>query len=439
MAHVRSFRGVRYAPRVALDHALAPPYDVISASQREALARHAENVVHVELPLDTEGPGSRYGVAASLWSRWRAEGLVAPDPTPAIYPYAQTFEHEGVSRERRGVFALVELAPPGPGSGIFPHEFTLSGPREDRLRLLAATHANLSPIFLLYEDTDGAVARALAGAWETPLARARTPWGTREALGRLEGEPAAAVTRALSARPLVFADGHHRFESALRYAQESGATSADDPRRYLLAVFVERSDPGLLVLPTHRMVKPEAYSAGPEWDRLLTRAFDSVPLGHGQDAVATAESWLASGVATDRPAFVLARGQEPDLTGLALKDGGEEALFAGGDVAAALRGLDVVVLHALLERGLGLTSEAVRDRGALAYTRDAREAVGAAAHGAGAAFLMRPTPVERVIALAAAGHRLPQKSTYFEPKLTSGWLFHDHDLVTAGALSEEKR
>jgi len=439
VAHVRSFRGVRYAPRVALDHALAPPYDVISASQREALARHSENVVHVELPLDQDGPGSRYSAAATLWSRWRADGLVAPDPSPAVYAYAQTFEHEGVTRERRGVFALVELAPPGAASGIFPHEFTLSGPREDRLRLLAATHANLSPIFLLYEDEDGAVGRALAGAWDVPLARARTPWGTSEALGRLEGERAAAVTRALSARPFVFADGHHRYESALRYAQESGATSPEDPRKYLLAVFVERSDPGLLVLATHRIVKPEAFAAGPRWDRLIASAFESVPLGHGQDAVDTAESWLASAVATDRPAFVLARGQGPDLVGLALKDGGDNALFAGGDVAAALRGLDVVVLHALFERGLGLTPEAVRDRGALAYTRDAREAVGALAGGAGAAFLLRPTPVERVIALAAAGHRLPQKSTYFEPKLTSGWLFHDHDVVTAGALSEEKR
>ena len=447
MASVRAFRGVRYAPKVALAHALAPPYDVISASQREALACSPENVVHLELPLDDQGPGSRYAAAARLWSRWQEEGLVAPDPAAAVYPYAQRFAHEGATHERRGVFATVTLATPGAQSGIFPHEFTLSGPREDRRQLLAATHVNLSPIFLLYEDAGGAVAEALAGGWDEPIARARTPWGTEEWLGRLSGERAARVARALSARPFVFADGHHRFESALAYAEDAGATSPDDPRRQLLAVFVERSDPGLLVLPTHRIVRAEAMAEVGDWERLRARAFESVALGVGLQAVATAESWLASGVASGRPAFVWAQGSGPALSGLALRDDGAEILFGSSSpVAPALRDLDVVVLHALFERGLGLTPEAVRDRGALAYTRDAKEAAQAVADGRGAAFLLRPTPVERVIALATAGHRLPQKSTYFEPKLTSGWLFHAHDLEPrpgsgdrARALSEDKR
>jgi uncharacterized protein (DUF1015 family) len=436
---------VRYAPRVALDQALAPPYDVISAAQREALARHPENVVHLELPLDDQGPGSRYQGAARLWSSWLAEGLVAPDAEPAIYPYAQRFEHEGRARERRGVFAVVELVAPGPAGNIYPHEFTLSGPREDRLRLLAATHVNLSPIFLLYEDAGGAVAAALADAWDHPIARARTPWGTEESLGRLTGDRAKAVATALSAVPLVFADGHHRYESALRYAEESGATSADDPRRHLLAVLVERSDPGLLVLPTHRVVKAEVMGPASDWQSLCERAFESVALGKGLEAVSDAESWLASAVPSSRPAFVLATGEGPEITGLALRDGGGELLFGSSSrVAPALRNLDVEVLHALLERGLGLTPEAVRDRGALAYTRDAKEAVAAVAAGERAAFLLRATPVERVVQLATAGHRLPQKSTYFEPKLTSGWLFHAHDLPSGTRaanqnMTEEKR
>lgn len=421
MAQVRAFRGVRYASGVALDDALAPPYDVISAREREALARHPENVVHLELPLDDDGPGSRYRAAARRWARWLADGLVAPDAEPALYPYAQRFEHEGKTLERRGVFALVELVPPGPAGNIYPHEFTLSGPREDRLRLLSATHVNLSPIFLLYE---GALPE-LANAWDHPIARARTPWGTSESLGRLTGARAEAIARALSSRPLVFADGHHRYESALRYAEESGATSPDDPRRYLLAVLVERSDPGLLVLPTHRIVKA---APGPEFESLRERAFESV-------SVESPESWLQ---AQTRPAFVMATAQ--GLTGLSLRR--PDPLF-GDSVAPALRDLDVVVLHALLERGFGVTPEAVRDRGALAYTRDAREALAAVQRGEGTAFLLRPTPVERVIALATAGHRMPQKSTYFEPKLTSGWLFHAHDLASvtppARALTEEKR
>jgi uncharacterized protein (DUF1015 family) len=422
VAHVRAFRGVRYAPRVALGDVLAPPYDVISASQREALARHPENVVHLELPLDEDGPGSRYQAAARRWRQWLTDGVVEPDPGPAVYPYAQRFVHEGKTLERRGVFGLVELVPPGPAGNIYPHEFTLSGPREDRLRLLAATHVNLSPIFLLYE---GALSE-LAGAWDHTIASAYTPWGTSESLGHLTGERAEAVTHALSARPLVFADGHHRYESALRYAEESGATSPDDPRRYLLAVFVERSDPGLLVLPTHRIVKA---APGPELASLRDRAFASAPVND-------AESWLE---AQQGPAFVMASPQ--GLTGLNLE--APEILFGSSPVAPALRDLDVVVLHAFLERGFGLTPEAVRDRGALAYTRNAEDAVAAVAAREGTAFLLRATPVERVIALATAGHRLPQKSTYFEPKLTSGWLFHAHDVALPKPepvrLAEEKR
>jgi uncharacterized protein (DUF1015 family) len=251
----------------------------------------------------------------------------------------------------------------------------------------------------------------------------------------LTGERAAVVARALSARPQVFADGHHRYESALRYAEESGATSPDDPRRHLLAVFVERSDPGLLVLPTHRILK--AAASGAEWDRLREGAFESVRLA----SVSAAESWLA---ACRRPAFVLVAGQGPELTGLALEEGGADLLFEGvREVAPALHDLDVVVLHMLLGRGLGLTPEDVRDRGALSYTRDAKEAVQAVARGEGTAFLLKATPVERVIGLATAGHRLPQKSTYFEPKLTSGWLFHAHDRepteLEAERLAKEKR
>src|SRR5262249_2107752 len=147
------------------------------------------------------------------------------------------------------------------------------------------------------------------------------------------------------------------------------------------------------------------------------------------------ESWLA---AQHGPAFVLVSAH--GLLGWKLK--APDILFGSSSVAPALRDLDVVILHALLERGFGLTPEAVRDRGALAYTRDAREAVTAAAEG-GTGFLLRATPVERVIALATAGHRLPQKSTYFEPKLTSGWLFHAHDLALAkpevARLAKEKR
>ena len=416
---------MRYATR-ALDTVLAPPYDVISPAERERLARDPANIVHLELPVDENGPDTRYDAAARRLARWLEDGVLATEAAPALYPYAQRFAHRGARFERRGVFGLVELGPPGPASRIYPHEFTLSGPREDRRRLLAATHANLSPIFLLYDDADGGVRRALAGAWDRAVGSAHTPWGTEETLGRLEGDAARAAAEALSNKDLVFADGHHRYESALAYADAVGA-GPGDPRRYVLAVLVERSDPGLLVLATHRVIPAGRALAGAEWDRLLTEVFESTDLGAGEDAAEAAEAWLAR-APDDRPALVTARGPRAALTGLLARPGAVDRLFASTDSPAPpMRALDVVALHALLERGWGLTPETVRDRAALTYTRDAREAVRAVAGGAEAAFLVRPTPVERVIRLAVAGHRLPQKTTYFEPKMTSGWLVHVHD------------
>jgi uncharacterized protein (DUF1015 family) len=459
VAQVRSFRAVRYAGPVSLDRLLAPPYDVVSPTQREALASDPANVVHLELPLDEEGESSRYAVAARRLQSWLSSGLLARDLEPSLYPYRQTFVHEGHARERRGVFGLVELVPPGPAGGIFPHEYTLSGPREDRLRLLRATRTSLSPVFLLYEDPSGEIRERLASAEETPrLATVRTSWGTEETLSRWSGEGARRVASLISGRPLVFADGHHRYESALRYAEEQDASgggreieAGPPPHRYALAVLVELSDPGIVVLPTHRIVSADAFAPGPEWSRLLESGFESQPFsleGGDAQALRRSTSWLEEQGSASRTAFVLARAGAKELTGLTLRELGRDRLFDGSPNPRSLRDLDVVVLHALLERGLGITPEAIRDRAALSYTRDAAEAVAATRRGAGAAFLLNATPVVRVVELAREGHRLPQKSTYFEPKLTSGWVFHVHGSAEevwgipsrgAGALFKETR
>lgn len=419
---------------------LAPPYDVISPAERETLAREPENVVHLELPLDEEGEGSRYRVAARRLDEWLAGGFLRRDEQPILYAYSQRFEHRGRRRERRGCFGLVELVPPGQAGRVFPHEFTLRGPREDRLELLRATRANLSPVFLLYEDASGFVQEAQEGALNSaPLARAQTPWGTVEALAAFGGKAAGEAAVRLSESDLVFADGHHRYESALRYHEEQlAAGSQNTPTEeagewthgYALAVFVERTDPGLVVLATHRMVRGPAR-AGEEWARTLESSFDVKRFAWdsgSESARRDALAWLEDRRRQGRTAFVCAFRGEPRYLGLVLRPEAREALFESvPSLVQPLRELDVTVLHALLEAGLGITSEAVGEQGALAYTHDAEAALKAVEGDAGAAFVMNPTPVQQVMRVASRGYRLPQKTTYFHPKLSSGWLFHVHE------------
>jgi uncharacterized protein (DUF1015 family) len=433
VARIRLFRSVRYDPdRVSPARALAPPYDIVSPAEREALGEEPYNVVHLELPLDEEGPGSRYEVAARRLSDWLASGVLRRDREPALYAYAQSFDHQGRARERRGFLGVVELVPPGGSSGVFPHELTLAGPREDRLRLLRATRANLSPVFLLYEDPSGLAEEAIDGALRSrPRTEARTPWGTEETMAPLPLRSAGEIAERLSRVPLVFADGHHRYESALRYHEEQKGKNipedrtADPAHAYALAVFVERSDPGLLVLPTHRIVRSIAGSEE-AWSAAVAACFD-IERFDARDGAERALGWLGRQGKVGRTAFVCVKAGEDELLGLVLRPEGRERLFQGREIPALLRELDVVVLHALLEAGLGITAAAVGEQGALAYTRDAAEALAAVRHGAAAAFVLNPTPVESVVRVASAGHRLPQKTTYFHPKLTSGWAFHVHD------------
>ena len=246
MPLVQPFQGVRYdQERVAPSAVVAPPYDIVSDEHRARLAQDPQNVVHLEMPLDDDGEGTRYGLAGRRLRQWMASGVLTRDKSPRLYPYLQRFRHQGRWVERRAVFGLIELTKPGRENRLYPHEFTLNGPREDRYRLLEATRTSLSPIFLLHRDRSGATGELLERATRgRPLAEAETGWETEEALWSLEGEEAETLAGILSRRELVFADGHHRYESALRYAEARGNGANGGGHRFALAAFVEQSDPG---------------------------------------------------------------------------------------------------------------------------------------------------------------------------------------------------
>ena len=354
MADVAPFRAVRYAkptPEVT-----APPYDVLTPELRDAyLARDPHNVVHLTLN-DSEEEAGR------LFRAWLDDGVLVQEDEPAVWAVAQDYVGpDGVSRSRKGLVASLRVEPYSTRM-VLPHERTHAGPKESRLRLLRAAGAQLEPIFLLY-DGDAPVAIPPGD----PDLEAE---GTR--LWRLPGD---GVADAFAERQLLIADGHHRYETALAYADEEGTPES----ARMMVVLVSTSDPGLEIFPTHR----------------LFRGHEDVPQQHNGPLSAHEALELLASQSFDRSHAAVYR-----ETGAALVDGepGE---------------LDVE----LVERLVGHEG--------LSYTADADDAVSRVDAGeADGAFLLRATRIEDVFERARRGEVMPQKTTYFFPKLTSGLLFH---------------
>jgi uncharacterized protein (DUF1015 family) len=437
MPIVLPFRAVRPAGAPDPSARLSPPYDVIAPEERARLAQDPHNAVHLELP-------ESHADARKRLDAWLAEGALKRDDAPAFYAYEQKFTHAGRALVRRGFFGLLELRAFGEG-GVFAHEKTLDAPKEDRFRLLEATRTNLSPVFVLYEDDQGAVRAATdAARARKPLARAKTVEG-EEGLWAVEAGDTETIVRTLRAQGLVFADGHHRYEAALRYraARRAAEPDAPYPQAYdfMLACFVEASDPGLLVLPTHRVVRGLPPFTMADLAAKLDGTFRLEGLGDCLDPSCAA--WRAEAFLANHPAgaFVAVTANERVLSGFVLDPHVREQAFAGRDVPPALQQLDVVQLHELvLGAALGITPEKLAAQSHIEYVKSMVEAVkagrgngaGAVAGASGAlaanaAFLMNATPVTQVLEVARAGQRMPQKSTYFLPKITTGWTFHVHD------------
>ena len=415
MPEIEPFRALRYDPTVtgALQSVVAPPYDVIDAEQRMALAaRSPYNIVRVDLP---QGGEDRYEQAASTLQRWRREGALVLDDGPALWVLDQDYTGpDGASRTRRGFFARVRVEQYGPGR-IRPHERTHPGPREDRLRLTRATKANLSPIFSLYSDPSG-LARdvlVLASAGD-PWATTRDDDGTVNRLWRTNDQALIdVVTGIASSAELLIADGHHRYETARVYADEIGG---EGPHRWVLMCLVALEDPGLTVFPTHRLVG----GLGPDQQEALSV---SIRRDFEIDALVDDSQLLPGTSENVRIGYLDAHFRKPFMLTL-----GDPAIAdrAMPGRAEPYRRLDTAVLEALILKGaLGLSDDDIDHMNGLGYARDSAHAVSLVRSGEyDAAFFMAPTPVARVQAVASAGESMPPKSTYFYPKVPTGLLLH---------------
>jgi uncharacterized protein (DUF1015 family) len=429
---------LRYDPATIADLALvvAPPYDVIDAAEEaRLLERHPANVVRLDKPSELPGDeeDDRYRRAARILAGWRSDGTFRKDPHPSLYVYEQTYRVPGsdVTRTQRGFFGRLRLHAFDEGA-VLPHERTMSGPKEDRYKLLRATGVNTSPVVALYDDPSGSGTRVLdAMTARTADVDLTDDDGVRHRLWAIEadGDGAAVVAPLLDAAsrgPVTIADGHHRYETALRYRDErrmSRSCEEDPAFDYILTLFIESAVEPLTVLPTHRIVRRLGDDGVAS---LLDRLDDLFEVNRDVDAAALHERFEAAG---------LARGGEGRF-GLWTRSGGalltaRREAFAPvlPDGGAALRSLDVTLLGAALEQLAGVDSEAVA-AGAIEYTKSADEAierVEAGLDGADAAFLLEPTPVAAVLAVAADGDVMPQKSTYFYPKALTGLVINPHE------------
>jgi uncharacterized protein (DUF1015 family) len=427
MAEIIPFQALRYDPRqVKLEDVLTQPYDKITpVMQAQYYQRSPHNLVRIILGKAGETDTDSFNVytrAAEYLHDWRAAGLLQRDPEPAIYIYSQTFTILGMRdvAERRGLIALGRLHDYA-DAVVFRHEQTLAKPRQDRLNLLRATSAHFGQIFMLYSDPESQIDSLLQSKIkEEPEISVLDEYETLHRLWRIN-DPALiqAVQEKFRDKQLLIADGHHRYETALAYRNErraeTGGSHPNAPHEFVMMTLIPMESPGLVVLPTHRVVHGLASfdrerlleNAGPffDIDRIDIRAESRSATTLLSEAGAHGTAF----VAVTRQGTYLMRAKRSMVHG------------ALGDVSARQRELDVVQLHRLvLERILGISEEAIRNQEHVKYEREASEAISWVRQGANVAFLMNPARIDQVRDIAFAGEVLPQKSTDFYPKLLSG-------------------
>lgn len=440
MAKVRAFNGIRYNPAKVKDLAvvISPPYDIISpGEQEEYYERDEHNIIRLEFgktfPTDDQDD-NRYTRAARDFQKWLREGVLVPEPRPAFYVYEQVFEFEGRRRVRRGMFTGFQLEPWYEGS-IFPHEATFPKPKSDRLALMRACRANFSPVYSLSSTERpgqlGDVLAELTGA--SPTVETTDDRGETHRLWVVDA--AAQIQRVqqvLDPAKLVIADGHHRYETALTYREErraeEGPPSEQKPYDSVLMMIVDKDDPGLVILPTHRLLRGLGEDDLARLRGLANRYFDIQAVRSGGDAASSALETVMEKLRRlpQRHVFAAAGLAPDELWLLVPKVGVELDGVMPGDKSAAWRGLDVAIVHELLldpvlqGKGKNLGPEE-----GVGYTRDAQFALESVQSGEyQAALFVRPTEVQQIIDVALARDKMPEKSTYFQPKIPTGLVIN---------------
>jgi uncharacterized protein (DUF1015 family) len=428
---IRTFCGVHYSAKAGeLNRLIAPPYDVLDEAQKSALAaKSAHNIVHVDVPWmppKTVGPDSAYFAAATTLRSWLSGGILVRDARHALYPYTQSYEHAGKVFHRRGFIGLVRLSPFGAGK-VVPHEKTYAGPIEDRLKLMHATGMQLSPIFGLFSDPRGQITRLLYSELGRPSLDATLDGVRNQLWAATDSQVNNQVVEAMSDHPVYIADGHHRYTTALAYQKEmqqkaGGELPATHPANWCLFVLVAMQDDGLLILPTHRLIGGLENFDVARFTTAIGKNFELTQVPVAPEHLAEYAKTIAEG-----PAHVIGLydGKTRKAYSLRLINPNVLQPLEPGR-SEAWRGLDVAILQRyLLDEVLGPTFAGGKEltRG---YTADAstiaRDVDGSKYQ---IALILRPTPLKALEDLGKVGDVIPQKSTYFFPKLATGMVMNE--------------
>lgn len=419
MPEIKSFRGWRYNPskNKNLSKVFAPPYDVISPRQQEKLyTENPYNVIRLELGKESKGDHDRnnkYTRAADFLNAWKDQDVLIHEDKPALYVYVQDYKEEGKNKTRYGFLALMKINE----KAVLKHENTLAAPKEDRLRLLRSAQTNLSPIFGLFEDQKSAVNAELKKSSKLKPFADVTVDGVRHRL-YIETRPAviSAVEKTMKAKSMYIADGHHRFETACNYQKEvrrSSGARKEAGSDYVMTYFADAFNNPFKIFPTHRLVK---VSNAKSWSKLAERG-SIKKVQNLQKLLENLEEYR-----DDVP------GKPYDFGFYTKKDGFHlfrlNKKFAGKVKNNPVDRLDVAVLHSfLIDPCFGITK--IEKSEAIDFTRDPQDAVARVKEGVfDAAFFLRPTSLKEMILASKKGLKMPQKSTYFYPKLLSGLVFH---------------
>lgn len=433
MADVQPLQGIHYNDKITgtLAQIITPPYDVISEeAQAKYYARNPYNIIRLELGVDEPGDTSlnnRYTRAAATFAEWRLNSVLQQENTPCYYLYQQIFTYNAQLYTRTSLLARVRLEPWSTRI-VLPHEHTLAKPKDDRLKLLRACVTNFSPIMSLYDDPQGRMRRLLSSYTETAEVQITDEVNVVHRLHPITNENhIALIQNFFSERQLYIADGHHRYETALNYREETRALHRKlDPKdavNFVLMALTDIDDPGLVVLPTHRLLfglKQEALKK--LTSQQLARYFN-VYEPEGVEASHEVLLERLAEMGASQSSFVLSTAQKTWL--LSLNGAGKTRMEESGH-SSAWNGLDVAIAHTLiLEDTLGLNEEDIAAGTHIQYTRDAQKALDAVQTGeAQASLILNATRVRQICDVAMADDRMPQKSTYFYPKLVTGFVMN---------------
>jgi uncharacterized protein (DUF1015 family) len=426
MADIFPFQALRYDPsKVSPAQVVTQPYDKITpAMQDQYYAASPYNLVRVILGKPQPNDNGRENVytrAAASLRQWQTDGILVPDPEPSIYLYTQTFkipgDASGATAERRGFIALGQVEDYD-NKVVYRHEQTLSKPKADRLNLLRATQAHCGQIFMVYSDPAEEVDKALRQDGP-PTVEVRDQYDVLHRLWKIS-DPAVIrnVQMKMADKKLIIADGHHRYETALNYRNEMRKQEKPDlqaPSERLMMTFVNMEAPGLVVLPTHRVVFGLENFDILKIGAKLAENFEVENFGPVTDAAAALDQLHKAGKGATAVLAVTAHGN------FLLRSRPQQKSKSLEGLSEQQRALDVVQLHKLvLEDALGMSEDDIREQKHLKYVRDANEAIEEVRKGANVAFIINPVRMEQMRDVAFSGEVLPQKSTDFYPKMLSG-------------------